>query len=172
MFYYGAKSIQIREMNLDDIFLLRLKLLLRMTKDYLDGCTFSPLRRQAMYKNAGHIETESVALGRLNKFPEIDLSGQSSIFIDDYFYRSANELATLIKLIAKGDSLDDRQKSALRENFEAISNIQRTRHFAEHFPVLANSGVQRKTQKSECLDAAVVLNHGRSVGQPTVGLRA
>jgi hypothetical protein len=134
MLHLGAKAPHPREMILDDIYLLRLKLLLQMAENYLDGLYFSDLRRQIVLETARHIQLESIELGCLDKTAETDLAGQSSVLIDDCFYRSANELAALMEMIAKGQLLDDRDNKTLQEKFEAIRNIQNTGYFADQLP--------------------------------------
>ena len=134
MLHLGAKAHPPREMILDDIYLLRLKLLLQMAKNYLEGRDFSDLRRQIVLETARHIQLESIELGCLDKTAETDLAGQSSVLIDDCFYRSANELAALMEMIAKGQLLDNRGKRTLQEKFEAIRHIQNTVYFTEQLP--------------------------------------
>lgn len=138
MFNLGAKAPRQREMILDDIFLLRLKLLLCMTQDYLEGRDFSDLRRQIVVDNARHIQIESIELGHLDKVEMTDLNGSSSIFIDHCLYRCANDLAVLMEIMAKGEPLDHQRHKTLQERFEAIRHIQKTAHFAELFPGLVN----------------------------------
>jgi hypothetical protein len=134
MLRLGAKAAHPREMILDDIYLLRLKLLLQMAENYFDGLYFSDLRRQIVLETARHIQLESIELGGLDKTTEADLAGQSSVFIDDCFYRSANEFAALMEMIAKGQLLDDRDNKTLQEKFEAIRHIQNTGYFADQLP--------------------------------------
>ena len=138
MLNIGAKAPQPREMILDDIFLLRLKLLLRMTKDYLEGRDFSDLRRQIVMDNARHIQIESIELGHFDKADMTDLNGTSSIFIDHCLYRCANDLAVLMEIMARGEPLDHQRHKTVRERFEAIRHIQKTVHFAELFPRFVN----------------------------------
>jgi len=125
-------------MILDDIFLLRLKLLLRMTQDYLEGRHFSDLRRQIVMDNARHIQIESIELGHLDNNGMTDLNASSSIFIDHCFYRCANDLAVLMELMAKGEPLDHQRRATMQERFEAIQHIQKTVSFAELFPGFVN----------------------------------
>jgi len=138
MLNLGAKAPQPREMILDDIFLLRLKLLLHMTKDYLEGRDFSDLRRQIVVDNARHIQIESIELGHLDKAGMTDLNEPSSIFIDHCLYRCANDLAVLMELMAKGAPFDHQRHKTVQERFEAIRHIQKTAHFAELFPGFVN----------------------------------
>jgi hypothetical protein len=134
MLQLGTKASQPREMILDDIYLLRLKLLLHMAKDCLEGRDFSDLRRQIVLENARHIQIESIELGCLDNTEETVLNGQSSVLIDCCFYRSARDLAALMELIAKGQLADNRIKNALQENFEAIRHIQNTMYFSGQLP--------------------------------------
>jgi len=138
MLHLGAKAPHPREMILDDIYLLRLKLLLHMTTDYFEGRDFSDLRRQIVLETARHIQIESIELGCLDKTAETDLTGPSSVFIDDCFYKSANDLAALMEMIAKGQLLDNRANGTLQEKFEAIRHIQNTVNFSEQLPVFTD----------------------------------
>ncbi len=138
MLHLGTKAPQPREMILDDIFVLRLKLLLRMTQDYLEGRDFSDLRRQIVVDNARHIQIESIELGHLDQAGTTDLNAPSSIFIDHCLYRCAYDLAALMELMAQGESLDPQGHKTIQERFEAIRHIQNTMHCAELFPGLVN----------------------------------
>ena len=138
MLHLGAKAPQPREMFLDDIFLLRLKLLLHMAMDYLQGFDFSELRRQIVVDNARHVQSESIELGRLVRTGQTDPNGPSSVFMDHYLYRCAYELAILMEVMAKGELLDHQRKKALRERFEVLRDIQNSAQFAQQFPGFAN----------------------------------
>jgi hypothetical protein len=132
MLHLGAKALQSREMILDDIYLLRLNLLLHMTEDYFAGRDFSDLRRQIVLQNAHHIRIESVELGGcLDKIEETDQTGKANVLIDQCFYRSAGELAALMELIAKGQPLEDGHKNAMQEKVDAIRHIQNSVFFTE-----------------------------------------
>ncbi len=120
MLRLGTQAQQAREMDLDDIFLFRLKLLLYMAADCLEGCEFSDLRRQIMLDNACHIESESIELGCLGKDHRPDLYAKSGALSDQFFYRCVNELAVLIKSIATGSIMEERLKVALQKKMEAI----------------------------------------------------
>ncbi len=113
-------------MNQGDIFALRLKLLVKMAKDCLDGYDFSPRCQRIILENARYIEMNSVELGHLNKALLSNLTEQTSVYIDDFFYRCAYDLAVQIKLTVKEFPLDKDQKSILQEILEALSVIWST----------------------------------------------
>ena len=69
MLRLGSSHALTREMDLDDIFLARLKLLIVMGRAFLNGYPLGEHRRQAMLENARHIETESIDLGGLVSEP-------------------------------------------------------------------------------------------------------
>jgi hypothetical protein len=138
MICLGAKASQPRAVFLDDIYFLRVNLLLRMVNDYIDGRGFSRLQRHVVLANARHIKLESIALGRLDQagkaIPETGLS----IFVDHCFYQCAYELAELMEMVAKDQRLDDQRQSDLQEKYKAIRHIQRTVSFTELFPGYIN----------------------------------
>ncbi len=127
MMQFGASPSQAREMNLDDIFLLRLKLLLCMAKDCLDDRDFSDLRRQVMLENALHIETESMEMGFAGKDDDFSLNEQTLVNFDDIFFQCTKDLCVMIKSAANGDPMDERKKKALQKKTSAIICILGTK---------------------------------------------
>ena len=109
-----------------------------MAKDFLDGREFSDLRRQIVADNARHVQIETMELGRMDSTDGCEPIGQYSVFIDHYFYRCVYELAMLMALMAKGESLDRQREKALLERFEAVRQIQNSMHFGDLFPAFAN----------------------------------
>ena len=127
MFYNGTAPSQAREMTLDDIFALRLDLLLITAQDFLAGSKMSSLQRRVTLQNGRYIQTESMALGHL--YPQTRDVGNphASIFIDQYFYGCAHQLAGLMVYAARAGSLRSSQRRSLREMVAAMELIQRVR---------------------------------------------
>ncbi len=121
MLRLGSAPPETREMDLDDIFILRLQLLVIMAKAYLDGCPLGEHRRQAMFENAHHVEVESIDLGGLIiGFPyQYQTSGVMEV--DHVFYQRAKLLAVMVKAVAKGFPMGDHRKTAMQENLDIIS---------------------------------------------------
>ncbi len=123
MLRLGSVAPDIREMDLDDIFLSRLKLLIIMGKSYLNGLPLGKLRRQAMLDNANHIESESVDLGGLATGNPMEGPLVGRINFDHVFYQRIKLLAVMIKAIAKGFPMGEHRKTALQENIDIICEV-------------------------------------------------
>lgn len=137
MLQFGAIPKQTREINLDDIFFLRLKLLMVMAADCLAGVRLSPLRRQVMRRNAQHVKIESAILGGLEKGGGSGIGARSSVFIDDYFYRCAHDIAVMVDRIARLERVDHELESVLERKIEAINLIRATASFEKRFSLCA-----------------------------------
>lgn len=120
MLRLGTDEPKTREMDLDDIFLSRLKLLIIMGKSYLDGLPLGEQRRQAMLSNADHIELESVDLGCLVTKAPFEPSSVGTMDFDHLFYQRVKLLSVMIKTIAKGFPMGEHRKIALQENLDVI----------------------------------------------------
>jgi len=120
MLRLGSVAPQTREMDLDDIFLSRLKLLIIMGKSYLDGLPLGEQRREAMLNNANHIESESVDLGGLATESTFYTPSIGVMDFDHVFYQRVKLLSVMIKTIAKGFPMGKHRKIALQENLDII----------------------------------------------------
>ncbi len=120
MLRLGAEPPDNREMDLDDIFLARLKLLIIMAKAYLEGCPLGQYRRKAILENAEHIESESIELGGLGaNFRQLENPGKAMAF-DHVFYQRVKLLAVILKAVAKGYPMGFHRKKALADNLEMV----------------------------------------------------
>ncbi len=121
MLRLGSPQSCSREMDLDDIFLSRLKLLIIMGKAFLDGVPLGDYRRKAMLENANHVESESIELGGLvSPVPQRHLeSGESNV--DHVYYQRIKLLAVMIKAVANGYPMGEHRRSAMRENIDMIT---------------------------------------------------
>lgn len=119
MLRLGSPSSETREMDLDDIFLSRLKLMLIMTKAYLNGWPLGERRRQAIIENAHHVESESIDLGGLvtgnSPYKAVEPTEH-----DHVFYQRVKLLAVMVKAAAKGYPMGDHRKAAMQENLDII----------------------------------------------------
>jgi hypothetical protein len=120
MLRLGSVAPQTREMDLDDIFLSRLKLLIIMGKSYIEGLPLGEERRRAMLNNANHIELESVDLGGLDGGSSFQPSPVGTMDFDHLFYQRVKLLSVMIKTIAKGFPMGEHRKAALQENLDII----------------------------------------------------
>ncbi len=120
MLRFGSPPPEAREMDIDDIFDARLRLLLIMAKAYLDGCPVGEFRRQAMLENARHVESECVDIGGLTAGFTAEEVPAASGGLDVVFYQRVKLLAVMIKAVAKGFPMGEQRKTAMRENLEII----------------------------------------------------
>lgn len=120
MLRLGSKPNQSREMDLDDIFLSRLKLLVIMGKSYIEGCPCGRHRRRAMLENARHIESESIDLGGLVTGSAQPTPTWRAMEFDHIFFQRVKLLAVMIKAIGKGFPMGEHRKQAMQENIDII----------------------------------------------------
>ena len=122
MLRLGANPLNMKEMDLDDIFTSRLQLLIIMAKAYLNEYPLGKYRARAVIENANHVEIEAEELG-------IDLrrmQGKGDMtpehYADHAFYQRVQLLARMAKAFAKGNPGDPYRKEALKRNLEHICN--------------------------------------------------
>lgn len=120
MLRLGTPPLDSREMDLDDIFILRLKLLLLMGKAFIDGLPLGDHRRQAMLENAKHVETESIEIGGLTAEHPSQQASSAPMNFDHVFYQRVKLMAVMIKAIAKGYPMGEHRKTALIDNMDII----------------------------------------------------
>ena len=125
MLRLGSSHALTREMDLDDIFLARLKLLIVMGRAFLNGYPLGEHRRQAMLENARHIETESIDLGGLVSEPPFPDAAckRSEIEFDHVFFQRVKLLSVMIKSVAKGFPMGEHRKHAMEENLDIICQM-------------------------------------------------
>jgi len=120
MLRLGSPPLESREMDLDDIFLSRLRLMIIMAKAYLDGCPLGEFRRQAMLENADHVEAECIDLGGLITGFPYQNQPTSAMEFDHVFYQRVKLLAVMMKAVAKGFPMGSHRQTAMLENLEII----------------------------------------------------
>jgi hypothetical protein len=120
MLRLGAPFSQAREMDLDDIYYARVRLLVIMAKAFLQGCLLGDHRRQAILENAKHVETDSIELGNIIH-SHLDQAVEESQGNEDHiFFQRVKLLAVMMKAVAKGFPLGDNRKKAMLENLDGI----------------------------------------------------
>jgi hypothetical protein len=119
MLRLGAPFPQTREMDLDDIYLARVRLLVIMAKAYLNGYQMGDYRSQAILENARHVESESIDIGGMSSESTNNKALELSTF-DHVFYQRVKLLAVMMKAVAKGFPMGDHRKTAMEENIDMI----------------------------------------------------
>ena len=119
MLRLGARAEDACEIDLDHIFMCRLKLLIIMTRAYLEDYPLGTVRKSAMVSNADYIAAESVDLEQL-----IPLRGQRSgkdkMNFDHVFFQRVKLLASMVEAIGNSSPMGEHRKSALKDNLETI----------------------------------------------------
>ncbi|KJS33061.1 MAG: hypothetical protein VR64_03895 [Desulfatitalea sp. BRH_c12] len=117
MLSLGAPPSETREMDINDIFIARTKLMIIMAKAYLDGFPLGDLQRRAMLENALHLETDCITvLADLISGPDrfvYKRIGESEF--DHKFYWKANLLAVMIKAVGQGYTLKKYQRGEMQD---------------------------------------------------------
>lgn len=120
MLRLGTPLPDSREMDLNDIFVSRLKLLLLMGKSFIEGLPLGEHRRQAMLKNAQYVETESIDIGGLAAESPFQYVSSGPTNFDHVFYQRVKLLAVMIKAVAKGYPIGEHRKTAMIDNMDII----------------------------------------------------
>jgi hypothetical protein len=120
MLRLGAASSDTREMDLDDIFFSRLKLMIIMAKSYLSGCPLGEYRRHAMLENARYVENESADLGDAVSGRHDLHESPGGMEYDHVFYQRVKLLAVMVKAAAKGFPMGEHRKADMQENLDSI----------------------------------------------------
>lgn len=120
MLRLGPARSDTREMDLDDIFTARLKLLIVMARAYLEGSPLGKQRSRAMLENARHVESESIDLGGLPAGFADRYAGTTPMGLDHVFYQRVKLLSVMVKAIAKGFPMGEHRRTALQENLDMI----------------------------------------------------
>ena len=120
MLRLGASSAQTREMDLDDIYFARVRLLVIMAKAFLDGCLLGDHRCQAILENARHVEADSIELGNVTFASLHQKPAGSGESYDHVFFQRVKLLAVMMKAVAKGFPLGENRREAMLENLDEI----------------------------------------------------
>ena len=120
MLRFGAAPDKAGEMDLDHIFISRLKLLIVMTRAYLEGYPFGAVRKTALVGNARYIAAESVDLEQLIPVRSEQPSKDGMDF-DHVFYQRVKLLASMATTIGKDFPIGEHRITAMRDNLDLIS---------------------------------------------------
>ena len=124
MIRLGSQASETREMDLDDIFFSRLKLMIIMAKAFLEGYPMGEHRRHAMLENAKHIEMDAIQMSAPSVTNSFNHPKQSENMLHDHiFLQRVKILAVLLKAIANGSTLKEDRKAAMKENLDVICQV-------------------------------------------------
>lgn len=112
----GSPSPDMREMHKNDILLTRLKLLVIMSKAYLEDYPVGKYRKEAIIKNAEQVASEYAGRGA-----GTDDKSRKKMDFDHVFNQRVQLLATMAKGFAEGHPMGHFRKKALGDNVDYIS---------------------------------------------------
>jgi len=119
MLRLGSKPEQMREMELDDIFLSRLQLLVIMAKAYLNQYPLGDFRQRSILENAALVQVDAEGLAEDAAWESGD-PDPDGIDFEPVIYRRIKLLTVMAEAFAKGHSLEDHKREALENNLESI----------------------------------------------------
>jgi hypothetical protein len=127
MIKLGSTPENMRAMSVDDIFLLRLKLLIIMAKAYLKDYPIGKYRKSAIIENAHHVFYHSLQLISETDFFENHESESSSGITSEIeteeervFHQRVQLLAVMVNALAENRLTGDSKKKALQDNLDRI----------------------------------------------------
>ena len=132
MIRLGSSSPGTREMDLDDIFFSRLKLMIVMAKAFLDGYPLGKHRSRAMLENAEYIETDATQMGAptATNFSS-HFEPFENILHNHIFLQRVKMLAFMLKAVAKGSPVGKHRKTIMNKNLDVICQALIHRGLAE-----------------------------------------
>jgi len=120
MLRLGSEPENMREMELDDIFISRLQLLIIMTKSYLSKYPLGNYREHSILENAEFVKVDAVGLAEDIAFFGWDENSQDGLKFEPVFYQRVKLLAIMAEAFAKGHSLEEHKQEALEKNLNKI----------------------------------------------------
>ena len=121
MIRLGSSPPGTREMDLDDIFFSRLKLMIVMAKAFLEDYPLGKHRSRAMLENAEYIAMDTTQIGAptATNFSS-HFEPFENILHNYIFLQRVKMLAILLKAVAKGAPMGKERKTAMKKNLDVI----------------------------------------------------
>ena len=117
----GAAEKEMRSMTDEDIFFLRLQMLIIMAKGYLKGYPIGERRRAAISENARLIFYQSLHYARHSISVHVDKDERSDDRFTHLFCQRIQLLAVMATSFASGHPLERYRRQALADNVNHIS---------------------------------------------------
>ncbi|WP_027359565.1 hypothetical protein [Desulforegula conservatrix] len=130
----GSAPEQMRDMTVDDIFIVRLNLLVIMSLAYLKGFPLGSVRAKSIIENCKIISKEIIDWtgGEFSNFrSEHEIRGDK--YLNHIFYQRVRLLSVMASGFATGAPMGQFRCQALLENIEYISN---TITFSNNFEMM------------------------------------
>jgi len=119
---FGSSSEDMRDMNHDDTFLGRVKLLVVMLKTFLGDYPLEGYRQKAILKNAEAVHNVCMDWNRyiiqIRSTPHSE--GKEGLEYDHIFHQRISLLATMAKSFVQGNPMGYHRKMVIRTNMEYV----------------------------------------------------
>ena len=119
---FGSSSEDMRDMNHDDTFLGRVKLLVVMLKTFLGDYPLEGYRQKAILKNAEAVHNVCMDWNRyiIQIRSSADSQGKEGLEFDHIFHQRISLLATMAKSFVQGSPMGYHRKMVIRTNMEYV----------------------------------------------------
>ena len=117
---FGSSSEDMRDMNHDDTFLGRVKLLVVMVKAFLGDYPLEGYRQKAILKNAEAVHTVCEDWNRYIIQIRSSTERKEGLEFDHIFHQRTSLLATMAQSFIAGNPMGYHRKMVIRANMEYI----------------------------------------------------
>jgi len=117
---FGSSSEDMRDMNHDDTFLGRVKLLVVMLKSFLGDYPLGGYRQKAIIKNAEAVHNVCTDWNRYIIQIRSTAEGKEGLEFDHIFHQRISLLATMAKSFVQGNPMGHHRKMVIRTNMEYV----------------------------------------------------
>lgn len=117
---FGSSSEDMRDMNHDDTFLGRVKLLVVMVKTFLGDYPLEGYRQKAILKNAEAVHNVCKDWNRYIMQIRCSDERKEGLEFDHIFHQRISLLATMAKSFVQGDPMGYHRKLVIRANMEYV----------------------------------------------------
>ena len=120
MLRLGASAADMRDLDTDDVFISRLKLLVIMASAYLKQYPLGDVRKKAIIQNANQVAREIVDWqGQVHNFrSDHELKGDASF--NHIFFQRVKLLAVMAKALAEDHPMGFHRLKAMEDNLDDI----------------------------------------------------
>jgi hypothetical protein len=125
MLRLGPRPAHMREMRNDDILMLRLRLLIIMSKAYLEGCELGTYRKEAVIGDAEEVASISISFSDCGMEFGSDEESKGKTDFDHVFSERVRLLAMMAKAFAEGYPMGNFRDKALKDNVDEICSVIR-----------------------------------------------
>ncbi len=117
---YGSSSEKMRDMNADDTFLGRVKLLVVMLKTFLGDYPLEGYRQKAIIKNADAVQKVCEDWNRYVIQIRLSSERKEGLEFDHIFHQRISLLATMAKSFVAADPMGYHRKRVIRANMDYV----------------------------------------------------